>query len=92
MTRNLVSDPVVLLGFAGYSLRCEAHRLRNGTFVSSLQVKEGDLQDGDTLFDSTFEMPFANPDAAINWAMLRGRQIVGRLLEVQEKDTKRKRA
>ncbi|HKU69195.1 MAG TPA: hypothetical protein VJQ51_00020 [Burkholderiales bacterium] len=73
-------------------MRCEAHRQRDGTFVSSLQVKDGDPRDGETLFESTFEMPFGNSDAAINWAMLRGRQIVSRYLEEREREGRRKRA
>ena len=86
------SDPFVIVGYGECTIRCMTHRRPDGLFQSYLRVKDEASKQGEVLFDDTFEVPFANADAALNWAMLRGQQIVGRHHEGRERKPRRRRA
>jgi hypothetical protein len=92
MNDNPVSDPTVMLGYAGCRIRCVARRQPDGTFRSVLRVKEDTSPEDRILFECTFEMTFPNPDAAIEWAMSQGQRVVARHLEYRERKLHRWRA
>ena len=92
MQHDPVSDPFVIIGYGECTIRCMAHRRPDGTFRSHLRVKDEASRHGEVLFDDAFEVPFANADAALNWAMLRGQQIVGRHHEGGQRKLRRRRA
>jgi hypothetical protein len=91
MRHNPVTDPMVILGYSGFAIRCLARRQPDGTFRPAVSVQDCSSRDGWTLFESSFEMSFAEPDAAIEWALEQGRQIVGIHLE-EECERRRWRA
>lgn len=78
--------PMVVGDYMGYSLHCTAHRQSDETFKPSLEIRDYRYRAGELVVEYTFRTKFSDPDAAIDKAMLIGRQAVYGLMSLMNCD------
>jgi len=81
MRSNALSDPFAEYGYLGYALRAIAHKRADGSFHSSIEIRDYTSGDGGLLHEQMFGVSFPDADSAIAWAQARGRVLLDLHLE-----------
>jgi hypothetical protein len=82
MPRNPRADPAIEASYRGYAIRAVAHRNLAETFTATVEILDGQRADGMPIYAYAFEIPFAEPDAALQFAAGKAREAVDNLLNL----------